>query len=168
MSTGNVLPLRRRATDRSPAPELVVWTSLWGRSLGYVLGDNEQRARFSRALQEAMAMRKMSARALAKAVNVDPRRIARFVAEKDLPNIYESQALAAALRVDEDLFRNPPEVPPPPPKPYYPIERYLLEAKRSGQVEGHRRASTPRVAPDGGRPAQSPPPRPRDSEAERE
>lgn len=156
-----------QGTEPRATPQLVVWSSLWGRSLGYVLGDVEQRERFSRALREAMDVRVMSARALAGVVKVDPRRIARFLAAKDLPNLYEAAAMAAALKVDEELFRNPPEVPPPPPRPYYPIEKYLLEARRSAREEGHRRAATPRDVPDDGRPARSRPRPARDTEAER-
>lgn len=113
-----------------------------------MVGETEQRARFARALQEAMEARKTSARQLAIRLEIDPRRVARWLQEKDLPNLYEAAALAQALRVDESLFREPPEVPPPPPKPYYPIEKYLIGASvegavKSGEVEGRRRAQVP-------------------------
>lgn len=123
---------RTRTAKQKPTPQLVVWTSLWGRSLPYVLGEAEQKRRFSYALREAMAARDVSARQLARKLGVDPRRLARWLQEKDLPNLYEAQALASALAVDEELFRNPPEVPVIPPKPYYPIDQYLLDAVRRG------------------------------------
>ena len=126
-------------------PELVVWTSLWGRSLPLVAGEAERKARFSYALREAMAMRNVSARALSKALGVDPRKITGWREGRVLPDLFESQELAAALGVDEELFKSPPEVPPPPPKPYYPIEKYLLDAAASGAAEGRRRATTPRA-----------------------
>ena len=107
-------------------PSLVAWTSLWGRSLPYVMGEAEQKDRFSYGLRRAMRERGVSARQLGITLKVDPRKVAGWLRGKTLPNLFESQALAAALRVDEDLFRNPPEVPAPPPEPYYPIERYLL------------------------------------------
>lgn len=134
-------------------PELVVWTSLWGRSLGYVLTESEQRERFSFALRRAMRERNTSQRAIAKALKIDARRVSGWVEGRGLPNLYESQALASALKVDESLFRDPPEVPPPPPEPYYPIEKYLL---KSGAEEGRRRATKrlEQQAPD--TPAQTP------------
>lgn len=131
-------------------PQLVAYTSLWSFSVLRDMGEAEHRARFARALREAMDAQtpKMSGRALAKKMDVDPRRITAFLKGKVLPTLYESPRLAAALNVDEDLFRNPPEVPPPPPKPYYPIERYLREAVASGVEEGLRRARGPRVPKD--------------------
>jgi transcriptional regulator with XRE-family HTH domain len=111
------------------------------------MGEADQRARFARALQEAMEARKMSARQLAIRMDIDPRRIAAWLKGRGLPNLYEAALLADKLGVDEDLFRNPPEVPPPPPKPYYPIDRYLLDAAvESGTQEGLRRLRTPRRA----------------------
>jgi transcriptional regulator with XRE-family HTH domain len=119
-----------------------------------MVGEAEQRARFSRALQEAMETRRMSARQLSIALQVDPRRIAGWLKAKGLPNLYEAAALASALRVKEDLFRNPPEVPPPPPKPYYPIDKYLVGpavelvtgAVGEGLVEAEGRSRRPRAA----------------------
>jgi transcriptional regulator with XRE-family HTH domain len=104
-----------------------------------MVGEREQRRRFAFALQKAMHERKMSGRALAKELAVDPRKITGWLKERGLPNLYESQALAAALKVDEDLFRDPPEVPPPPPEPYYPLERYLLDAVNRGVARGRAR-----------------------------
>lgn len=148
----------RHAPGSTRVPELVVWTSLWGRSLPYVMSEAEQKNRFSYALRRAMRERGASSRAVAKKLEVDPRRIATWLEGKSLPNLYESQALAAALKVDETLFRDPPEVPPPPPEPYYPIERYLLE---SGAAEGRHRATKRLEQPGRGAPAQTPEPLPR-------
>lgn len=156
-----VLP---RTANRDATPELVVWTSLWGRSLPYVMGEAEQKRRFSYALRRAMDARNVSGRALAKSLDLDPRRITGWLGGKGLPNIYESQALAAALKVDEALFRDPPEVPPPPPEPYYPIEEYLLG---SATKEGRRRA-TKHPGQQGPRtPSLMPERHPRDTAAER-
>jgi transcriptional regulator with XRE-family HTH domain len=127
-----------------------------------MVGEAEQKTRFSYALRRAMVERKMSARATALALKVDQRRVAGWLSGKTLPNLYESQALAHVLKVDEELFRNPPEVPPPPPEPYYPIERYLLEA---GTAEGRRRATTRLDAQGPGMPALKPERRPHGSEA---
>lgn len=132
------------ATNRVAVPELVVWTSLWGRNLPYVMGEAEQKRRFSYALRRAMLERNVSARALAKTLGIDPRRITSWQNAKGLPNLYESQALAVALKVDESLFRDPPEVPPPPPEPYYPIEKYLQTA---GSMALGRRRATKRLTP---------------------
>ena len=41
-----------------------------------------------------------------------------------MPDLYQTQALIDALRVKEELFKNPPEVPE---QPAYPIEDYLLD-----------------------------------------
>jgi transcriptional regulator with XRE-family HTH domain len=125
-----------------------------------MMGEKEQRDRFARALQEAMAARRVSGRQLAKDLGIDPRRVTAWLKAKRLPSLYEAPALAAELRVKEDLFRNPPEVPPDPPKPYYPIERYLLGgAVASGLEEGRRRLRS--RAPSGaGRPARPRAPRP--------
>lgn len=138
----------------------MAWTSLWPTSLAYMLGETEQHARFARALQEAMDARSMSARKLASTLGIDARRVAAWLQGRGLPNLYEATALAQALRVKEDLFKEPPEVPPPPPKPYYPIEKYLLgPAVASGVREGLRRARSraPRAA---WQPARSPERRP--------
>jgi transcriptional regulator with XRE-family HTH domain len=107
------------------------------------MGEQEQRDRFSYALRAAMTRRKASGRALAAALRIDARHIAKWRRGESLPNLYESQALAAALRVREALFKEPPEVPVMPPVPHYPLDEYLLEAADSGAVEGHHRATTP-------------------------
>jgi len=145
---------------------MAVWNSLWPLSLSRVVGESEQRNRFAYALREAMAARRMSGRQLSMKLEVDPRKVARWLDGAALPNLYEAAAIAAALRIDERLFREPPEVPPTPPKPYYPIEQYLLEAVESGVQEGVRRARAPgRAAP--GRRAQSRRRLPREVEEER-
>lgn len=140
-----------------------MWTSLWGSTLPGVMGEQEQRHRFSYALRMALEYRKASQRQLAIALDIDPRKVAKWVAGEGLPNLYESQALAGVLQVDEDLFRNPPEPPPPPPP--YPLERYLLETGDSGAAEAYRRASTPQVPPARGTPAHSRARSPREAEA---
>lgn len=104
------------------------WAPRGAFSLVLMVGEVEQRHRFAYALRRAMMERKMSGRQLAKALGVDPRKVTGWLKEKGLPNLYESQALAVALKVNEELFRNPPEVPPPPPEPYYPIGDYLIGA----------------------------------------
>jgi transcriptional regulator with XRE-family HTH domain len=113
-----------------------------------MIGEAERRHRFAYALQEAMAVQNMSGRRLAQALNVDPRKIARWLKEKDLPDLFEAQALAGALGVKEELFRNPPDPPPPPPKPYYPIEDYLLGAVDRGVRRGSRRRGPASRDPD--------------------
>lgn len=155
---------RDHTTKRVAVPELVVWTSLWGRSLPYVMSEAEQKARFSYALRQAMRVRGISARALSKQLGVDPRRVAAWQAGGGLPNLYESQALAAALKVDEKLFKDPPEIPPPPPEPYYPIEKYLLG---SAAEEGRRRATKLLEQPELDEPALMPERLPRGSAAGR-
>lgn len=159
MSSAQHLALSGYVAERPRTPKLVVWTSLWSHTLPAMLGEQEQRRRFGYALRKAMETRGISARQLSKRLEVDPRRVAGWQGEKALPNLYESQAIAAALGVDEELFRNPPEVPPPPPEPYYPLEKYLLEAGQSGAAEGHRRASTPRSSPNPGTPSRKRGPR---------
>lgn len=121
-----------------------------------MLGEQEQRERFSYALQKAIAKRGVSRRSLAATVGVDARTLAKWERGESLPNLYESQRLALALGVDERLFKNPPEVPPPPPEPYYPLDEYLLEAGRAGADEGHRRATTHRPSPNPGTPTRTP------------
>lgn len=123
------------------------------------------RDRFARALQEAMAVRKVSGRELARRLEMDPRRISGWLKGRNLPDLYEAPLLASELRVDEDLFRNPPEVPPPPPKPYYPIDRYLLPpVVADGLEEGARRLRN-RARSGAGRPARRPGRRLREGEA---
>lgn len=126
---------------------LVAWTSLWASTLPGMLGEEEQRRRFSYALRKSMDARNVSARALGEALGVDARRVAAWREGRALPNLYESQGLATVLRVNEELFRNPPEAPPDPP---YPLADYLLEAADSGAAEAHRRASTGRPVPGPG------------------
>jgi transcriptional regulator with XRE-family HTH domain len=88
-------------------------------------GEQEQRDRFSYALRQAMAANpekgrpNVSNRQLSTAIGVDARTIAKWRKGLALPNLFESQRLAMALKVDETLFREPPEVPVPPP---YPLE----------------------------------------------
>ena len=67
----------------------------------------------------------MSERQLAEQLSVDPRKIARWRSGKDLPDYFETLALVDALKVREELFRNPPPVPP---EPAYPIDDYLVES----------------------------------------
>jgi transcriptional regulator with XRE-family HTH domain len=55
----------------------------------------------------------MSERQVAGKIGVDPRKLAAWRTGRTLPNVYEAASLAAALRVNEDLFRNPPPVPEP-------------------------------------------------------
>lgn len=105
--------------------QLVPWSSLRSPSLMLMVGEAERRSRFGYALQEALKARKMSERQLAIALEIDPRKVANWRVGKRLPDLYEIQALVSVLRVDEDLFQNPPEVPKP---PAYPIDRYLLDA----------------------------------------
>lgn len=89
-----------------------------------VIGEAERRARFGYALQRALKRRDMSERQLATTLGVDPRKVARWRSGKDLPDYFETLALVDALQVREELFRNPPEVPP---EPAYPIDQYLIE-----------------------------------------
>ncbi len=100
-----------------------------------MVGEAERRRRFGYALQEALKARGLSERQLALHLEIDARRVARWRTGKDLPNLYETQALVDVLRIDEDLFRNPPEVPE---RPAYPIERYLLDespaVERAAQI----------------------------------
>lgn len=98
-----------------------------------MIGERERRDRFGYALQRALQARGMSERQLAVQLEVDPRRVASWRTGKNLPDLYETQALVEILRVSEDLFRNPPEVPKP---PEYPIERYLLDAADEGAERG--------------------------------
>jgi transcriptional regulator with XRE-family HTH domain len=90
-----------------------------------MLGEVERRARFGYALQRALEYRKISDRQLAKQLEVDARKVAQWRAGKSLPDLYQTQSLATALRVSEELFRNPPPVPP---QPDYPIEEFLIES----------------------------------------
>ena len=130
-----------------------------------MVGEVEQRERFAYALQQAMDARKMSARRLGQDLGVDPRTIARWLGKKDLPNLYQAEALVRILRVREDLFRDPPPVPAP---PAYPIADYLLGPESSGEaglVEGVRRGRVSPAESDPGTPPQSPRRRPLDAGA---
>lgn len=113
--------------------QLVAWSRLPAASLMLMVGEQERRDRFGYALQQALTARGMSERELAKRLEVDPRQIARWRAGKGLPDLYQTQALVSALRVSEELFRNPPPVPTP---PAYPIEDYLLDAVERGAAAG--------------------------------
>ena len=126
-------PKIMHAAEMSTPLQLVAWSLPNRHSLTLMLGEAERRDRFGYALQEALRARKMSERQLAQEIGVDPRKIARWRSGKDLPDLYQTQALVDVLRVSEDLFRNPPEVPKP---PAYPIERYLLEATSRGALRG--------------------------------
>lgn len=112
---------------------LAPWSLQRSPSLVLMLGEAERRSRFGYALQMALEARSMSERQLAKSVGVDPRRVAGWRRGQKLPDLYEIQAIVDVLKVSEELFRNPPPVPKPPP---YPIERYLLEAAEEGVSRG--------------------------------
>lgn len=146
-----------RTTEPMGQLNLASWSGVRGFSLTLMVGEAEQRERFSFALQKAMQHRGMSARQLAIALEVDPRRVLGWLKGKGLPNLYEAQALAVILKVDESLFRNPPAVPLPPPEPYYPLEQYLLGAVDAGVAQGQSDARRAERAP--GAPARSPRPR---------
>lgn len=127
---------------------LDAWTRPSTRSLVLMEGEAEQRRRFAFALQKALTAQDVSVRALADAMKIDPRKVTGWLRGRGLPNLFESQALAAALNVDESLFRYPPEVPPAPPEPYYPLEKYLLGAVGEGVRRGRRRPLPTPVARD--------------------
>lgn len=145
-------PKIMHAAESTSDRQLVAWSFASGTSLMLMLGEQERRDRFGYALQEALKARQMSERQLAAHVGVDARRIARWRSGQDLPDIYQTQAIVEALRVSEDLFRDPPAVPKP---PEYPIERYLLEAAsrgaRRGQL-GPRQDRPDDAEPDGSQP----------------
>jgi transcriptional regulator with XRE-family HTH domain len=98
-----------------------------------MVGEKERRDRFGYALQQALTARGISERELAKRLDIDPRQVARWRTGKGLPDLYQTQALIAVLRVSEELFRNPPPVPEP---PAYPIEDYLMDAVEMGAAQG--------------------------------
>jgi transcriptional regulator with XRE-family HTH domain len=98
-----------------------------------MVGEKERRDRFGYALQQALTARGISERQLAQRLGVDQRQVARWRTGRGLPDLYQTQALVAVLRVSEDLFRNPPPVPTP---PAYPIEDYLLDAVERGAAQG--------------------------------
>lgn len=120
------------ARAREPR-QLVAWSSLPQASLMLMVGEKERRDRFGYALQQALTARGISERQLAQRLEVDPRQVARWRTGKGLPDLYQTQALVAVLRVSEELFRNPPPVPVP---PAYPIEDYLVEAVERGAAQG--------------------------------
>jgi transcriptional regulator with XRE-family HTH domain len=126
------------APESRAVHQLVAWASLPTASLVLMIGEVEQRERFAYALQRALRARGMSERELAKQMEIDPRRVARWRAAKDVPNLFEAARLAQKLGVSEELFRSPPPVPDPPPEPYYPIERYLTDAIAEGGARGLR------------------------------
>lgn len=134
MHTAQQMSIPEHPRERYYAPTLgmsgvdAAWAPRGAFSLVLMIGEVEQRHRFAYALHRAMTVRGMSGRQLAKELGLDPRKVTGWLKEKGLPNLYESQALAHALNVNEDLFRNPPEVPAPPPEPYYPIGDYLIGA----------------------------------------
>lgn len=134
------------ARARGPR-QLVAWSSLPAASLMLMVGEQERRDRFGYALQQALTARGMSERQLAARLEIDPRQVARWRTGKGLPDLYQTQALVAVLRVSEELFRNPPPVPEP---PAYPIEDYLLDAVERGAAAGLSDAPPP--APDAAAP----------------
>ena len=119
---------------------VVAWARADAFSLRPMSGEVERRKRFGYALLRAMRERDMSERELAKRLGIDPRRIAAYRKGKALPDYYEFQGILRELRVSERLFVDLPEVPA---EPYYPIEKYLLEAVESGAEEGLRRLRNP-------------------------
>jgi transcriptional regulator with XRE-family HTH domain len=119
-----------------------------------MVGEKERRDRFGYALQQALTARGMSERQLAQRLEIDPRQVARWRTGKGLPDLYQTQALVAVLRVSEELFRNPPPVPEP---PAYPIEDYLLDAVERGAAAALW-DEPPRV-PDAAEPVVQRPPR---------
>ena len=135
--------------------QLVAWSRLRDRSLALMIGEQERRERFGYALQQALDARKLSDRALAAQMQIDPRRVARWRTGKGLPDVYETIGLAQILRVSEELFRNPPAVPRP---PHYPIEDYLIDVAAEGTAEGLSDPG-PDPAADAGRGARPMPPR---------
>lgn len=124
MSSTSYIALSDYETVQPIAGQLVAWSRLPSPSLMLMVGEAERRDRFGHALQQALERRGVSERELAKRLEVDPRKVARWRRAKALPDYYETQEIAAILRVSEDLFRHPPEVPKP---PTYPIDQYLLE-----------------------------------------
>ena len=114
------------------------WAPRGAFSLVLMIGEVEQRHRFAYALRKAMDVRGVSGRALARALEIDPRKVTSWLTEKGLPNLYESQALARALKVDEDLFRNPPEVPPPPPEQVLRMLEWLAPLTTGSVRDGSR------------------------------
>lgn len=156
----STIPIALPVRDAHPLgpQQLVAWAYGRAASLVLMLGEKERRDRFAYALQQALRVQNMSERELAKRMGIDPRVIAKWRSGKGLPDYYQMLALAETLGVKEDLFRNPPVVPEPPP---YPIEDYLLRAADSGAAEGHRRAAKDPGASNPGKPSRMPeqPPR---------
>lgn len=126
-------PKIMHAAESTSDRQLVAWSLGSAHSLMLMLGEQERRDRFGYALQEALKARGVSERQLAATVGVDPRQVAKWRSGRGLPDLYQTQAIIDALRVSEDLFRDPPAVPKP---PEYPIERYLLEAASRGARRG--------------------------------
>ncbi|MGH2512348.1 MAG: hypothetical protein ACRDGQ_06650 [Candidatus Limnocylindrales bacterium] len=114
----------RRANPRD-GQDRGAWSSVRRFSLVRMIGEAERRDRFGYALRRAMAAKAITGRGLARKMQLDPRKIEGWRAGKNLPNLYQTQELVAILGVKEELFRNPPAVPP---EPYYPIQDYLLGA----------------------------------------
>lgn len=131
------------ATDSPDERQLVAWSSLRSPSLVLMLGEVERRARFGYALQEALKRRGLSERQLAQRMGIDARKVAAWRQGRSLPDLYQTQELVEILRVREALFRDPPEVPKPPP---YPIDQYLLSAGES-EEQAAARAGVAEVAP---------------------
>lgn len=117
--------LFERRAIRRDAPNHGAWTPARRFSLMRMVGESERRHRFGYALGRAMNAQGMSGRELGRRMHLDPRKIEAWRAGKNLPNLYQTQELVAILGVKEELFRNPPEVPP---EPFYPIADYLLGA----------------------------------------
>jgi transcriptional regulator with XRE-family HTH domain len=115
------------------ASEPASWSPTRATSLALMLGETERRERFAYALQRALTARGMSERQVARAIEVDPRTVAKWRSGRSLPDLYQTLALAATLRVSEELFRDPPAVPP---EPHYPIADYLLGAVDEGARRG--------------------------------
>ena len=130
------MALSYRGAGTGALRQLVAWSHVSSPSIVLMVGEVEMRERFGYALRRALRERGVSERAVARKMDVDPRKLAAWRDGKRLPNVYESAALAAALRVSEELFRNPPAVPTPPPEPYYPIEKFLLGAVGEGAARG--------------------------------
>lgn len=133
MSSIEHAALSAYATEAGGTRQLVAWSALSPRSLMLVMGEKERRDRFGYALDQALTRRDMSNRQLGTALGIDPRKIAKWRKGDGLPDYYQTQEIAEALRVSEDLFRNPPAVPKP---PAYPLEKYLLDAGAKGLAQG--------------------------------
>lgn len=69
--------------------QLAAWSFARSPSLMLMIGELEQRERFAYALQRALRERRLSERQLAKALEVDPRKVAVWRTGKRLPDIFE-------------------------------------------------------------------------------